>query len=304
MALLGTYVGIIPVLLGMLLLPSCAARSRRLVRVLLAVTVGLLAFLAVDAPLEGIALAERSGAGLRRAVAGRPRRGLAYLLLTGVDRWLRGAGSATGPGSPRRTAARPDDRRSGSGCTTSARGWRSARPTRSASSRSAPSWSSASRSTTRPRGSRSSPRSPSAARRRLRRLPALGLIAGAPAILGAVLGASVDNPELSALPARRRRRRDRPGDRPARARRCATAGRAAHPAAVGGIAAGRSCFYLTGLLVSVLMSAGAPPASATRRPEHARRSRTTRRRSTRSRAWRRAGTALGAGRAARGLPGR
>ena len=51
----------------------------------------------------------------------------------------------------------------------------------------------------------------------LRRLVALGLIAGAPAILGAVIGASVNNAELSVLLLGSRRRRDRPGDRADRA---------------------------------------------------------------------------------------
>ena len=44
-----------------------------------------------------------------------------------------------------------------------------------------------------------------------------GLIAGAPAIVGAFIGASVSNAELVDAPDRRRHRRDRPGDRPARA---------------------------------------------------------------------------------------
>jgi zinc transporter, ZIP family len=61
MALLGTYVGIIPVALGMLVLPVLRRASRGVVRMLLALTVGLLGFLAVDAAFEGFALAERSG---------------------------------------------------------------------------------------------------------------------------------------------------------------------------------------------------------------------------------------------------
>ena len=88
MTLLGTYVGIIPVLLGMLFLPVLRRTGPKAVQVLLAVTVGLLAFLAVDG-VEGIALAERSGAvfgGASLVVLGAA---LAYLLLTGVDQWLR-----------------------------------------------------------------------------------------------------------------------------------------------------------------------------------------------------------------------
>jgi hypothetical protein len=57
MTLLGTYVGVIPVLLGMLVLPVLRRVGGGVVRVLLALTVGLLAFLAVDAALEGLDLA-------------------------------------------------------------------------------------------------------------------------------------------------------------------------------------------------------------------------------------------------------
>jgi zinc transporter ZupT len=94
---------------------------------------------------------------------------------------------------------------------------------------------------------------PLAAHRRpsLLRLAALGLIAGAPAILGAFIGASVYNPEIATfliglgigaivqvivqlVPAIRDR-----------------AGRALYPASVGGIIAGVAILYVTGLLISV-----------------------------------------------------
>ena len=93
---------------------------------------------------------------------------------------------------------------------------------------------------------------PLSAQRRppLRRLATLGLVAGAPAIVGAFVGASVYNPELAALligvgigaivqvivqitPAIRDR-----------------AGRALYPASVAGILTGVAMLYLTGLLVS------------------------------------------------------
>ena len=88
MALLGTYVGILPVLLGMLLLPLLRRAGRAAVRVLLAVTVGLLGFLAVDGTAEGIELAGSGGAfgGATLVVLGAA---LAFLVLSGVDRWLR-----------------------------------------------------------------------------------------------------------------------------------------------------------------------------------------------------------------------
>ncbi len=85
----------------------------------------------------------------------------------------------------------------------------------------------------------------------LARLAALGLIAGAPAILGAFIGALAYNPEVTALligigigalvqvivqlvPAIRDR-----------------AGRALYPASVAGILAGVAVLYVTGLVVSV-----------------------------------------------------
>jgi zinc transporter, ZIP family len=89
MALLGTYVGIIPVVLGMLFLPFLRTTGGRLVRVLLAVTVGLLAFLAWEGASEGFELAGRGGGafgGTALVVVGAA---LAFLALTAVDQWLR-----------------------------------------------------------------------------------------------------------------------------------------------------------------------------------------------------------------------
>lgn len=69
MALLGIYVGVIPVALGMLWLPFVRRIDANWIRVLLAATVGLLAFLAVDATLEALEIAGQGaqalgGAGL------------------------------------------------------------------------------------------------------------------------------------------------------------------------------------------------------------------------------------------------
>ncbi len=58
MALLGLYVGVIPVSLGMLWLPFVRRVSAEWLRVLIAFTIGLLAFLAVDAGLEGLEIAD------------------------------------------------------------------------------------------------------------------------------------------------------------------------------------------------------------------------------------------------------
>jgi zinc transporter, ZIP family len=57
MALLGIYVGVIPVAIGMLWLPLVRRAGPALVRGLLAFTVGLLAFLGADALLEGLEIA-------------------------------------------------------------------------------------------------------------------------------------------------------------------------------------------------------------------------------------------------------
>ncbi|KAA0273308.1 MAG: ZIP family metal transporter [Acidobacteria bacterium] len=57
MALLGIYVGVIPVAIGMLWLPLVRRAGPGLVRGLLAFTVGLLAFLGADALLEGLEIA-------------------------------------------------------------------------------------------------------------------------------------------------------------------------------------------------------------------------------------------------------
>ena len=67
MALIGIYVGVIPVAIGMLWLPWIRGVDARWIRFLLAFTVGLLGFLGVEALLEGTELA---GTGPRRS-AGR-----------------------------------------------------------------------------------------------------------------------------------------------------------------------------------------------------------------------------------------
>src|SRR5262249_35986493 len=85
MALLGVYVGVIPVALGMLWLPFVRRIDATWIRVLLAATVGLLLFLAGDATLEALEIAGEGaqalgGAGL--VVLGAL---LAYLTLAAVS---------------------------------------------------------------------------------------------------------------------------------------------------------------------------------------------------------------------------
>lgn len=93
MALIGLYVGVIPVAIGMLWLPWIRQIDPRWIQFVLALTVGLLAFLAIDAVLEGL---EFAGEGAK--VFG--GQGLvfmggvvSYLLLAGVDAWVRSRGA-------------------------------------------------------------------------------------------------------------------------------------------------------------------------------------------------------------------
>ena len=90
MALLGLYVGIIPVALGMLWLPWLRRVPAAWLRGLMALTVGLLAFLAVDATLEGLDVAAAGSQAFGGAALVFIGAGVAYLLLSGVSSWLRG----------------------------------------------------------------------------------------------------------------------------------------------------------------------------------------------------------------------
>ncbi len=90
MGLVGIYVGVIPVSIGMLWLPFARRARSGVIRFLLALTVGLLAFLAADAAVEGVEVA-----GTGSQAFGGPTLVLvgavtAYIALTGVDAWLRG----------------------------------------------------------------------------------------------------------------------------------------------------------------------------------------------------------------------
>jgi ZIP family zinc transporter len=253
MALLGTYVGVIPVALGMLWLPFVRRVREEWVRVLIAFTVGLLAFLAVDAALEGLEIAGDAPAafgGTELVFLGAL---LSYLALSGVDAWLRrrreavarrtggaavaggylslmvaigiglhnlGEGLAIGTAYATGALALGAFLVIGFAIHNTTEGLAIVAPLASS-----------------PPG--------------LGRLAALGLIAGAPAILGAWIGASAFNPSVASLlfgagvgaivqviwqlvPAMRNGQ-----------------GQALHPAAVGGLVAGIGALYLTGLLVSV-----------------------------------------------------
>jgi len=92
MALVGLYVGLIPVAIGMLWLPWIRRIDPRWVRFVLALTVGLLAFLGVDALLEGTEVAGTGPQALGGGSLVFLGAGIAYLGLAGVDGWLRGRG--------------------------------------------------------------------------------------------------------------------------------------------------------------------------------------------------------------------
>jgi len=88
MALLGIYVGVIPVALGMLWLPWVRRIPSAWLRVVMALTVGLLAFLAIDATLEGFELAGEGAqafGGVALVLLGGV---VSYLALTGIGEWI------------------------------------------------------------------------------------------------------------------------------------------------------------------------------------------------------------------------
>lgn len=250
MALLGVYVGIIPVALGMLFLPFLSRIREHWVRFFMAATAGLIGWLAIDAYLEGSEIGEAStgafgGVGLLFVGAA-----LAYFSMIGLDRYLVGRRERTkaaggsgfhlallvsigiglhnlGEGLAIGSAYAIGELALGAflvfgfALQNTSEGLAVVAPF---SGEARPSW---------------------------RRLALLGLIAGAPAILGAFIGASVYNPEIAVLligigigailqviaqlvPAFRD-----------------STGRALYPASVVGILAGGAILYVTGLLVGV-----------------------------------------------------
>ena len=89
MALLGIYVGVIPVALGMLWLPWVRRIPPAWLRAIMAMTVGLLAFLAIDAVLEGFELAGEGSQAFGGATLVLVGAVVAFLALTGITEWLR-----------------------------------------------------------------------------------------------------------------------------------------------------------------------------------------------------------------------
>jgi ZIP family zinc transporter len=89
MGLLGTYVGIIPVILGMLFFPALRRVGDDWVRLAMAVTIGLLGFLVIDGSLEGLEIGNESSGAFGGAELLFLGAGAAYLVLTAIDRRLR-----------------------------------------------------------------------------------------------------------------------------------------------------------------------------------------------------------------------
>ena len=106
MALLGLYVGVIPISLGMLWLPFVRRVGAQWLRILIAFTVGLLAFLAVDAGLEGLDIAGTAPSAFGGAALVFIGAIAAYLALAGVDAYLSARRQrARGDAGPAGTAA-------------------------------------------------------------------------------------------------------------------------------------------------------------------------------------------------------
>jgi zinc transporter, ZIP family len=253
MALLGIYVGVIPVGLGMLWLPFVRRVGAGWIVALMAFTVGLLAFLAIDAALEGLDIAAEAPAAFGGSALVFAGAFIAYLLLAAVDVHLRrrsevavdasaglylamlvalgiglhnlGEGLAIGSAYTTGALALGAFLVVGFAIHNTTEGLAIVAPMRGGGEASV--------------------------RPGLGRLLGLGLLAGAPAILGAWIGAAAFNPSLAALlfgvgvgaiarvivqvaPSMR------DGD-----------GRFLHPVSVAGMIAGIAALYVTGLLVSV-----------------------------------------------------
>jgi zinc transporter, ZIP family len=251
MALIGLYVGVIPVAIGMLWLPWVRAVDPRWLRFLLALTVGLLAFLGIDALLEGTDFAGSGAEAFGGAALVWLGAVLAYIALAGVDGWLERRGSARGGAAGYRLAFLVA---LGIGLHNLGEGLAigSAYAIGALALGAALVVGFALHNTTEGLAIVAPvARNPGTAAGRLRRLAFLGLIAGAPAILGAWVGASAFNPSLAAfmfgLGAGAIARvvvQITPSVRDEE-------GRLLHPLGAAGVAAGLGLMYLTSLLISV-----------------------------------------------------
>jgi zinc transporter, ZIP family len=249
MALLGVYVGVIPVALGMLWLPWIRRIPPAWLRAVMALTVGLLAFLAIDATLEGLDLAGEGSQALGGAALVLLGGAVSYLALTGVAEWL----------SERRSAARAAGAPGGTLALLVAVGIGLHNLGEGVAIGSAYAVGALALGAFLVVGFAVHNVTEGLAivapvahlRPPLGRLVALGLIAGAPAVLGAWVGAVAFNPSLAAflfgfgagaivqvivqlVPSLRD-----------------AGGRALRPSTVGGLLAGMALMFATGLLVAV-----------------------------------------------------
>ena len=249
MALLGIYVGVIPVALGMLWLPWVRRIPPGWLRVVMAVTVGLLAYLAIDATLEGFELAGEGSQAFGGAALVLVGGVVSYLLLTGVSEWL----------AARRSAAQAAGASGGTLALLVAVGIGLHNLGEGVAIGSAYSVGALALGAFLVVGFALHNTTEGLAivapvahlKPSLRRLVLLGLVAGAPAVLGAWIGAAAFNASLAAflfgfgagaivqviVQLAGTLRDDR--------------GRTLHPASVAGLLAGMALMFTTGLLVSV-----------------------------------------------------
>jgi zinc transporter, ZIP family len=250
MALLGVYVGVIPVALGMLWLPFVRRIGATWIRVLLAATVGLLGFLAIDATLEALELAGEGAQALGGAGLVALGAVFAYLALAAVSARVesRRSRAAAEGASPQRLAALVA---LGIGLHNLGEGLAigSAYATGALALGTFLVVGFAIHNTTEGLAI-VAPLGRAGVRASVGRLIALGLLAGAPAVVGAWIGAAAFNPSLAALllgvgvgAIAQVIVQIAPGLRSA-------AGRILDPAVAGGIAGGMLAMYATGLLVS------------------------------------------------------
>lgn len=95
-ALLGLYIGVIPVAVGLLWFPALKNASKTWLGFFLAFTLGLLAFLLIDTLVEGLEIAGETGAALDGVGLVGIGAITAVLVLVGLERWLstrRGSGT-------------------------------------------------------------------------------------------------------------------------------------------------------------------------------------------------------------------
>ena len=96
--LIGLYVGVIPVAIGLLWFPFLTRLSARGMDFLLALTIGLLVFLLVDGTQEGFEAAGLLPESFQGAVLFALAAAGAYLLLEGIGSWLKTRGRAADAG--------------------------------------------------------------------------------------------------------------------------------------------------------------------------------------------------------------